>query len=401
MTDSRPSSYRHVIVLVMAVGSFLGNFVIFQMAGLAPQVSGAAGLDQAQFGLVIGISILTAAILGMPLGALGDRIGVKPVVAMAIFATLIGCAGRYAAAPSFGSYLFWMFLIGGANAALNANFIKILGVWLPPSGIGVGVGLYLTGIGLGQTVSIAAGPRFASMESAFLFAIILSAAVLVLWLALLKTPPNLPKADPIPMSATLKYVIGKRDVWIGGIGIFFLLGTYVAATSFAGTFLATVKSVEPKTANLLASIISFCMLLGALMSDRLAKLSGSSKIFLLLSGLAAAAGALAALWLPCGPVTALALAVMGFGVGTYCSYILSLPMLLDYIGPVYAGSAGGLISTLQSLGGFSLPYLFPVLAGEDLGRLMVWLAVGFVLMGVVSLGLPELVKPREPLKDNA
>ena len=79
MADSQPSPYRFVIVFAVALAAFLSNFSIFQMAGLAGYIIPAAGLDSAKFGLVIGISILTAAVLGMPLGALGDRVGVKPV----------------------------------------------------------------------------------------------------------------------------------------------------------------------------------------------------------------------------------------------------------------------------------------------------------------------------------
>jgi NNP family nitrate/nitrite transporter-like MFS transporter len=396
MADSQPSPYRFVIVLVVAVAAFLGNFVIFQMAGLAPLVMGAAGLAPAQFGLVIGISILTAAILGMPLGALGDRVGVKPVVALAIVVTLVGSIGRYAATPSFGGYLFWMFLVGATNAALNANFIKVIGVWLPPSGIGVGVGCYLAGIGLGQTASIASGPMFTELKGAFLIAIVLSVIVLALWVALLKNPPNLPKMEPLPMSQTLKFVVGKRDVWVGGFGIFFLLGTYVVATSFTSQFLSGEKGVDPKTASLIASAIAFMMLVGGLISDKTARIVGSSRLFLFLTGVAAAAGSLLALWLPYGILTVLSLCLLGLASGLFCSYILALPMLLSYIGPVYAGSAGGLISTLMSAGGFSLPYLFPMLAGGDLKRLMIWIAVGYILMGSITVALPEFV--RKPAK---
>ena len=387
-----PSPYRFAIVAVVALAAFLGNFVIFQMAGLAPLIIEAANLDPADFGLVIGISMLTAAIFGIPLGALGDRVGVKPVVAAAIAITLIGSIGRYLAAPSLGSYLFWMFLIGGANAALNANFIKVLGLWLPPGGLGVGVGLYLSGIGLGQTVAIAASSRFSGMGSAFLFAAILSAAVLAAWLVFIKNPPGLPKAEPLPMASSLKRVMKMGDVWIGGVGIFFFLGTYVAATSFTGTFLTGERGAAPKTAALMASLIAFCMLVGALLNDRLARAIGSSRVFLLLSALLAALGTLGVLVAPLSLQTIALLAVLGFGAGAYCSFVLSLPMLLKRVGPALAGSAGGLISSLQSLGGFALPYAFPVLAGGDMKKLMAWIAAGFVLMGAVALLLPELVK---------
>jgi NNP family nitrate/nitrite transporter-like MFS transporter len=250
----------------------------------------------------------------------------------------------------------------------------------------------LAGIGLGQTTSIATGPMFTELKPAFLVAIILAVVVLAIWVALLKNPPNLPKMEPMPMSQSLKFVIGKRDVWVGGLGIFFLLGTYVVATSFSAQFLVADKSVEPKTASLIASAIAFLMLVGGLASDRTARMIGSSRIFLFLTGVAAAAGSLLALWLPYGIVTVLSLCLLGFAAGLFCSYILALPMLLSYIGPVYAGSAGGLISTLMSAGGFSLPYIFPMLAGGDLKKLMVWVAVGFILMGTITLALPELVK---------
>lgn len=392
MADSQPSPYRFVIVFAVALAAFLSNFSIFQMAGLAGYIIPAAGLDSAKFGLVIGISILTAAVLGMPLGALGDRVGVKPVVAAAIAITLVGAVGRWWAAPSFGGYLFWMFLIGATNAALNANFIKVIGVWLRPSEIGVGVGCYLSGIGLGTTVAIATGPMFPAMKPAFLVCIVLAAVVLGLWLALIKNPPNLPKMEPMPMSQSLKYVVSKRDIWVGGFGIFFLLGTYVVATSFAGQFLITHKGVAEKTAQLLASSIAFLMLIGGLISDKTARIVGSSRIFLFLTGVIAAGGSLMALWLPYGALTVVGLFLLGLGCGLFCSYILALPMLLSYIGPAYAGSAGGLISTLMSAGGFALPYVFPVLAGGNLDRLMIWIAVGFLLMGSITLALPELVR---------
>ncbi|MDR1658343.1 MAG: MFS transporter [Deltaproteobacteria bacterium] len=393
MTESTPSSYRFVIVFIVAVASFLGNFVIFQMAGLAPQIIGAIGLSGAKFGLIIGISILTAAILGMPLGALGDRIGVKPVVAVAMAVTLVGAIGRYATAPSFGGYLFWMFLIGATNAALNANFIKVLGVWLQPKEIGIGVGCYLTGIGLGQAASVASGSRFATMGSAYLCAVILAVLILILWLFLIKNPPNLKKVEPLPISQTLKFVVGKKDIWVGGLGIFFMLGTYVTVTSFTATFLTSAKGVPAGTAGLCASIIALFMLIGALTSDRLAKLTGSSRLFLFLTGVVSAGGVLLTLTVSYGLMTFIALALTGLASGAFCSYILSLPMLLSYVGPVYAGSAGGLISTLQSAGGFLLPYLFPMLAGnENYSGLLSWVAAGFFLMGVVTLLLPELVK---------
>ncbi|MDR0354426.1 MAG: MFS transporter [Deltaproteobacteria bacterium] len=392
MSPTAPPPYRFVIVAAVASASFLGNFVIFQMAGLAPRIMELAHLSGNQFGMIVGIALLTAAVLGLPLGALGDKAGVKPVAAAAIGVTFIGCLGRYFAEPTLSSYLFWMFLIGAANAALNANFIKILGVWLPPSGIGVGVGLYLTGIGLGQAVAIASGPRFDSLSDAYLFSVILAAVVGVLWVLLIKNPPGLPERRPQPMMESLKFVAGKKDVWLGGVGMFLMLGSYVCLTSFAAQFLTDELGVPEKNASVCASLIAAFMLLGALSAARLARLVGRSKIFLLLTGLASCLGTILAARTNFGPHTPALLSLAGFGVGVFSSFVLSLPMLLSYIGEKNAGSAGGLISSLQSAGGFLLPMLFPVLAGEALPTLMVWIAAAFALMGLSGLALPELVR---------
>ncbi|MDR1110627.1 MAG: MFS transporter [Deltaproteobacteria bacterium] len=394
MSDAQHSPYRFVIVVVVALASFLGNFTIFQMAGLAPKIIGLASLTGSQFGLVVGISILTAAVLGLPLGALGDRVGVKPVVTAAMAVTIAGCVGRYLATPSFGAYLFWMFLVGATNAALNANFIKVLGVWLPPSGIGVGVGCYLTGIGLGQATSIGMGPSFELIGPAFMVSIVLAVVVAVVWLALIRNPPSLNRAQVQPMIASLSYVAKRKNVWIGGLGILFMLGTYVCLTSFAANFLGAEKGAAPKSASACASAVAAFMLVGALIADRLARLMRSSRMFLLACGLISGMGVFLAAKVSFGALTLVLLSLSGLASGAFCSFILSLPMLLRDIGPNYAGSAGGLISTLQSFGGFLLPTLIPWLAGNSLPTVMLLTAGGFVLMGLVTLPLPELVRKR-------
>ena len=68
--------------------------------------------------------------------------------------------------------------------------------------------------------------------------------------------------------------------------------------------------------------------------------------------------------LPQGLVMGAVLFVTGVALGMFFPLLLSLPATLPEIGPRYAGAAGGIIATLQMLGGFLLPtYLVAPLAG--------------------------------------
>ena len=74
---------------------------------------------------------------------------------------------------------------------------------------------------------------------------------------------------------------------------------------------------------------------------------------------------------------------------------MGYPALLDEIGPMNAGSAAGLVTTVQMLGAFFLPSsVFAPLATSNgvmnYSTLFLYGALCSVLMGVVALLLPEL-----------
>jgi NNP family nitrate/nitrite transporter-like MFS transporter len=83
--------------------------------------------------------------------------------------------------------------------------------------------------------------------------------------------------------------------------------------------------------------------------------------------------------------------VAGFLQSALTPLFLSLPMLLPEIGPVYAGSAGGIISTLQVLGAVVVPtFIITPLAGSNANILFGLEAICLVLIAIPVLFLPEL-----------
>jgi NNP family nitrate/nitrite transporter-like MFS transporter len=95
--------------------------------------------------------------------------------------------------------------------------------------------------------------------------------------------------------------------------------------------------------------------------------------------------------LPIGPTIIAGLLLSGFMGSAVTPLMLSLPMLLPEIGPVYAGSAGGIISTMHVLGAVLIPtFVITPLAGPDAGILFGLAAVCFILMILPVVFLPEL-----------
>ncbi|MDR2300923.1 MAG: MFS transporter [Deltaproteobacteria bacterium] len=390
--ENKQSGYMWIITLAVAVTAFGINFIHFQVAGLAPLIFAATQATPVQFGLMMGLPLLAASSLGIPFGALGDRYGVKLMVAIGLVISLIGAIGRYACEPNMGTYFFLMFLIGVSNSALNANFIKVLGTWLPGPKVGLGVGCYLAGIGLGQSSAIAVGGRAESLGASFQLSIWVIAIILVIWLVFLKgAPAGTPKAPPQPVIGNLKYVMSKPAIWIGGFSIFLMLGAYVTMNGFLVNSLIEVKGVAPQTAGMASSVVAFSLMIGSLIAAALCKMVGRSKVFLFISGAISGICAYLAWSIDYGTLTVILLFGVGFFSGAFLSIVLAVPMLLDYIGPTYGGSAGGVLSTLQSGGGFALPFLLPLMAGGQPTGVFNLIAVSFILMAVISLFLPELM----------
>jgi hypothetical protein len=93
----------------------------------------------------------------------------------------------------------------------------------------------------------------------------------------------------------------------------------------------------------------------------------------------------------------LAVAMLAGFIGSYAQFQLPplayrlIPMLLPEIGPVYAGSAGGIIVTLMVLGAVLIPtFIITPLAGSNVTVLFGLAALCFALLIIPALFLPEL-----------
>ncbi|MGR3364738.1 MAG: MFS transporter [Maritimibacter harenae] len=142
--------YRWVVVVASALilALAMGSIVNGMSAYVVP-MEAAHGWERAQVSLINVAGILGMALGGLLMGALADRLGVRPVVLIGV--TVMGLAYLCAAvATALWHYYALMFFAGFFGAAgVFAPVMSIVGRWFPV-GAGLAIGIASAGQALGQ-----------------------------------------------------------------------------------------------------------------------------------------------------------------------------------------------------------------------------------------------------------
>ncbi len=389
--DRRADSFRWIILLIIFLTHLTLNFLIYQIGGLASKIIPALQLQPSQFVMVLAAPMLTCALFGIPAGALADRYGVKNVITVGLTLTVLSSFGRIY--PTGFAVLFaWMFMLGCGLACLNANVVKILGAWFPSQQLGMVMGIYIAGATTGITIALATSALFPSIEQAFTVSAILSLGILIVWLLLIESKPaGAPAVMIQPIAAYLGVVARSKYIWFGALAMFFYMGTFVTQSGYLANALTEAKGVSPVLAGLVAAFLSLAFMIGAIAGPVVFARIGVTKPCLAPMVILGAMVSYLAWLVPFGALTCLLLLFNGILLGASVPLVMSLPMSLPEIGPVYAGSAGGLISTLQMAGAFLLSsYVIIPLAGADMDRVFLYISIGYLLYSAILFLLPEL-----------
>ncbi len=111
----------------LAVLSYMQRVAISQAAG---PIAHDLHLDKQQMGLVFGAFGLSYALFELPMGLLGDRLGVRIVLARIVLAWS-GFTALTGAAWNVGSLYVVRFLFGAGEAGCFPNLTRMLSMWLP------------------------------------------------------------------------------------------------------------------------------------------------------------------------------------------------------------------------------------------------------------------------------
>jgi MFS family permease len=383
--------YRWIILAVAMLVGFIGSYAQFQLPPLAYKLIPALHMSPSQFAALMAGPMTGAIFICILGGTLADRYGVKKVVTVGLVLAVIGCTFRYAA-TSFWSFFFLMVLVGLSSALLSTNLAKLFGAWFPPEQMGTIVGIYMISIALAMFSGTATTALFPSEAGAFIFSGVVCFFTLILWLILARNKPEgMPGAPILPATKYLGKAAQSSGIWLAGACMFFVMGSTMTFSTFLPNVLHDLRGIGPVQAGLYGSLATFGGAFGSFLGPVICRRMGLMKPYLVIISLLGAAGAFWSWQLPVGPAIVIALILAGFFQSAITPTILSMPMLLPEIGPAYAGSAGGIISTLQVLGAVLVPtFVITPLAGPNVTVLFGLAGLCFALIIIPVLFLPEL-----------
>lgn len=380
LNDRSDAKRRRIIcLLVFALAYAAPNYAQYQFSPLGPQIIQRFGLSDVQFQSIFTAPMLPAIFLGFISGMLVDRLGYKPVLAVSMTLTAIGAWTRYLAS-SYGLMYFAMVMMGFSAAFISANGAKILSNFFKPEKISVMMGLVLTITTTGMVLSMATTTSL-GISRAFLLAAILASVVLVLWLVLMPNIRPVKKegeAEQLPLGKAVVKVLKNRYVWTAALVIFFVNGCMTGMGSSIPTALVAERGFTEGAAGVAGAFLMVGNLLGSLLTPTISLKTGKFRLVLILCGLVAGLGCCFAWRLP-GIWLYVGLVLTGFTFGSGMAQILSLSVRLPGVGPALAGTAGGLISTLDLLGAVLLPaYVASTIAGSNR-------SIFFMILGIFAI----------------
>ena len=349
---------------------------------LVPQL----GLNHVQFTLLVTGPTLMAVFSSIPGGALGDRYGIRSIVAIATFlAAIIGLARIFA--PNFGGMYTLMLLYGTVLGLAIPNLPKLVGIWFPPEQAGLASGIYVTGMGTGLSLGLLTGPHFGGWRPAFTYTAILILVVAVLWTLLARNAPKGVEIHMPPMVSGIKKGIRSKNIWLVAVAQFLFMGTFVSFSGNLPKALESVHHISPGTAGAIASLLTWGLVAGNFLLPILSDRVGLRKPFIYLGVVTAAVCLFFAWFLAPSTATWILVFLGGFILGGVPPILFTIPLELPEIGHEYVGGASGLVVSLLNMGGFLLPLLVmsPLVITGTLSAYTTGFLVTMVILAAIVL----------------
>lgn len=390
------SYYRWIILAVACLALFSPNYSQYQLSPLAPQLMESFQLSMSQFSSIFAAPMLSAIFLGLISGLLVDKYGIKMVIGIGLIATAIGTCLRVFATDYMTMYIY-MIMVGLGATFLNSNAAKVIGSYFPPEKISSMMSILLASATLAMTVGMGTTGLFPSMTSAFIFAAIISVAGAVSWFIFMKNPQKNSSGEAqtppsISIGESLKVVVKSKTIWVVGFCLSGILACNVAMSSFLPTALIG-RGIDSVAAGMYASIMTLGSLAGCLSAPIMASKVGKMKPVLFVLAVIAAIGAAMAWNMTEGFLLGASLFIAGASISGMMPLLMSIPIQLPEIGPLYAGTAGGFTSTLQLLGAVLIPtYVITPIAGTNMNTFFILAGGCMAFVAVFVILLPEIMK---------
>lgn len=390
------------MALGMSTAAFTACFAvwtIFSIIGVRLQEE--LGLNETQFGLLVGTPILTGSISRILLGIWADRYGGRIVF---VFVMISAAASTYLLSYA-NSYLLTLLAALGVGLAGGSFAVGIAYVskWYPKSLQGTALGIF--GVGnIGAAVTNFVAPfvlvAFGWEVVAQVWAAALAGIAVIFWFMTEDSPDRLARrqrgARPRSLREDLE-PLKNIQIWRFSIYYFFVFGAFVALALWLPRYLIGVYDLDIRTAGILAAFYavpaSLFRAYGGYLSDKYGARTvmyltfGVSVICTFMLSYPETDYVIHGIEGPIAFTTQMALVpfvIVIFVLGFFMS--LGKAAVYKHI-PVYyekhVGVVGGTVGMVGGLGGFFLPIVFGVM--NDLTG--IWTSCFMLLFAIVTVSL--------------
>ncbi len=374
-------------------------WTIFAIIGI--QIKKDLGLNDTQFGLLVGTPILTGSLIRLMLGIWSDQYGGRMVytftmLSAAVMTVLLTFAYDYT------TFLIAALGVGIAGGSFSVG-VAYVSKWFPKEKQGTALGIFGAG-NVGAAVTKFAAPvimvAYGWKTVALIWAAVLAATAVIFFL-MTKDDPDLARRratgqKPEPLSAMME-PLRNVQVWRFSLYYFFVFGAFVALALWLPRYLIGVYGLDITTAGMIGAAYSIPASVFRAYGGHLSDKFGARRI-MYWTFLVSVVCTFILSYPPTqyvvegirGPVTfSTRMSVTGFVVVAFVlGFFMSLgkAAVFKHI-PVYypdrVGAVGGVVGLVGGLGGFILPIAFGAL--NDLTG--VWQSCFWLLFLIVSVSL--------------
>jgi len=366
-------------------------WTIFAIIGI--RIKQDLGLNEAEFGLLVGTPVLTGSLVRIVLGIWTGRYGGRLVYTLTMLAAalatfLLSYAHTYA-----------QMLIAGLGVGLAGGSFAVgvayVSPFFPPEKQGTALGIFGAG-NVGAAVTKFAAPfvliAWGWQAVAEIWALVLAAMAIVFWFTTTDDPAFRARRNGGGTSKSLLQEfqpLKNVQVWRFSLYYFFAFGGFVALSLWLPRYLVGVYGFNLETAGMIAAAYSIpgsiFRAFGGVISDK----KGARSVMYTM--LAVSALATLILSLPAATATAPAFGitpaifiVVIFILGFFMS--LGKAAVYKHIPAYYpgaVGAVGGIVGMMGGLGGFILPIAFGLL--KDMTGL--WSSCFMLLFAIVAISM--------------
>jgi len=390
MLDRPQPGYRWwILALATVTGTFVSAIPLSCMPVLFKEISDDLGLNIVQIGTVWGLGNLAGIFVSIIAGLLSDRFGTRRI--LSIFCVLVGITGALRGlSDGFFVLTVTVFINGIVRLVVPITVTKTIGLWFREKNLGLAIGIGAMGMGfglmLGPMISATVmSPALGGWRNVMYFYGAISALVGILWAFFGREPEMMlasASGSAVPLRQALSRLIRLKALWFLGLTMLFRVGCLMGMTGYLPLYLLNKGWTEVSADGTLAAfyaISTVCVVPLAYLSDRL----GSRKVILYP---AVVTGIVCVGVLPFvdGALVWAMILITGIFMDIYMSLITTMLLETEGVGPVYSGTALGIVFTIAHVGSVSSPPLGNSLEAISPGTpFLFWAALSVVSLVVL------------------